>query len=71
VILAAVVIAAALRGDERLTFSVAVICAALASPALYLGTLGIAAAAAAPWIRRDGGALSEWRRQRTASAAPG
>jgi hypothetical protein len=71
VILAAVVIAVALRGDERLTFSVAVICAALASPALYLGTLGIAAAAAAPWIRRDGGALSEWRRRRTASAAPG
>jgi hypothetical protein len=37
-------------GDERLGFSAAVIGAALASPALYLGTLGIAAAAAAPWI---------------------
>jgi alpha-1,2-mannosyltransferase len=37
-------------GDERLTFSVAVVAAAIASPALYLGTLGIAAAAAAPWI---------------------
>ena len=39
-------------GDERLTFSAAVVAAALASPALYLGTLGIAAAAAAPWIDR-------------------
>ena len=44
-----VVVLVALRGDERLTFSVAVLAAALASPALYLGTLGIAAAAAAPW----------------------
>jgi hypothetical protein len=69
--LAVVAIAVALRGDERLTFSVAVVCAALASPALYLGTLGIAAAAAAPWIPHDGGVLSDWRRQRTAPAAPG
>jgi len=46
----AVVIVVALRGDERLTFTAAAIAAALASPALYLGTLGIAAAAAAPWV---------------------
>lgn len=38
-------------GDERLGFSAAVVAAAIASPALYLGTLGIAAAAAAPWIQ--------------------
>ena len=44
------VIAAGRLGNERLTFSVAVVAAALASPALYLGTLGIAAAAAAPWL---------------------
>ena len=45
----ALVAVVGLRGDERLTFTVAVIAAGLASPALYLGTLGIAAAAAAPW----------------------
>jgi len=45
----AVLVASGLR-DERVTFSVAVIAAALASPALYLGTIGIAAAAAAAWI---------------------
>ena len=44
------VLVVALARDERLTFSAAVIAAALASPALYLGTLGIAAAAAAPWL---------------------
>jgi alpha-1,2-mannosyltransferase len=68
--LAVVVIAVALRGDERLTFSVAVVCAALASPALYLGTLGIAAAAAASWIPRDGGVLTEWRRRQSTTATP-
>ena len=47
---AALVAVVGLRGDERLTFTVAVVAAALASPALYLGTLGIAAAAAAPWV---------------------
>jgi hypothetical protein len=62
-ILVVVVIAVALRGDERLTFSVAAICAALASPALYLGTLGIAAAAAASWVAADGGILGQWRRR--------
>ncbi len=49
-IAAVVVLVVGRRGDERLTFSVAVAAVALASPALYLGTLGIAAAAAAPWI---------------------
>jgi hypothetical protein len=44
------VVLVALRGDERLTFTVAILAAAFASPALYLGTLGIAAAAAAPWV---------------------
>jgi Glycosyltransferase family 87 len=50
VALAVVVVLVSRFGDERVTFSVAVVAAALASPALYLGTLGIAAAAAAPWI---------------------
>lgn len=59
--LALAVAAIALRGDERLTFSAAVVGAALASPALYLGTLGIAAAAAAAWIPADGGILARLR----------
>ncbi|HEX5825351.1 MAG TPA: glycosyltransferase family 87 protein [Candidatus Limnocylindrales bacterium] len=62
-ILGLIVLAVSLRRDERLTFSAAVVAAALASPALYLGTLGIAAAAAAPWISPDGGILREWRRR--------
>ena len=52
-VLGGLVVLVSLRRDERLTFSVAVAAAALASPALYLGTLGIAAAAAAPWIERQ------------------
>jgi Glycosyltransferase family 87 len=62
VALAIVVVLVALTRDERLTFSAAVVAAALASPALYLGTLGIAAAAAAPWLPADGGVLARLRR---------
>jgi Glycosyltransferase family 87 len=51
-------------GDERLTFSAAVVGTALASPALYLGTLGIAAAAAAAWVAPEAGALSLLRPRR-------
>ncbi len=51
---AAVAIAVGLLVNDRIGFSVAIVAAALASPALYLGTLGIAAAAAAPWLRRPG-----------------
>jgi glycosyl transferase family 87 len=51
---AVVALAVGYRADDRVGFSVAVVAAALASPALYLGTLGIAAAAAAPWLRRRG-----------------
>jgi hypothetical protein len=54
---------AALRRDERLTFSVAVIAAALASPALYVGTLGIAAAAAAPWVGEGRSVVASLRRR--------
>ena len=56
------VVIASRFGDERVTFSVAVIAAALASPALYLGTLGIAAAAAAAWIAPAGSVLPVLRR---------
>jgi glycosyl transferase family 87 len=49
--LGALVALAVWAGDDRLGFSAAVVAAAIASPALYLGTLGIAAAAAAPWIQ--------------------
>ncbi|HEV7811216.1 MAG TPA: glycosyltransferase 87 family protein, partial [Candidatus Limnocylindrales bacterium] len=51
---AVVAIAVGFLANERIAFSVAVVAAAVASPALYLGTLGIAAAAAAPWLRRAG-----------------
>jgi len=63
------VIVVALARDERLTFSAAVIAAALASPALYLGTLGIAAAAAAPWLL-PAGSFAERFRSRPMSARP-
>lgn len=69
-VLAVVVAAVGLRGDERITFSVAVACAALASPALYLGTLGIAAAAAAPWLASNGGVAAELRRRRWDGGVP-
>jgi hypothetical protein len=59
----------ALRGDERLTFTAAAIAAGLASPALYLGTLGIAAAAAAPWAG-DGRSLLAELRGRAAQPRP-
>jgi hypothetical protein len=55
------VIAAGRLGNERVTFSVAVVAAALASPALYLGTLGIAAAAAAPWLAEGDRVLARVR----------
>ena len=58
------VLAISRLGDERLTFSAAVVGTALASPALYLGTLGIAAAAAAAWVAPEGGALSLLRPRR-------
>ena len=61
VLLAVVVGLVGLRRDERLTFSVAVVAAALASPALYLGTLGIAAAAAAPWLAQQDAVLARLR----------
>jgi alpha-1,2-mannosyltransferase len=63
------VVVVALRGDERLTFSVAVLAAAFASPALYLGTLGIAAAAAAPWVG-EGWAMVDQLRGRTVHPRP-
>ncbi len=61
VLLGVVVALVGLRGDERLTFSVAVVAAGLASPALYLGTLGIAAAAAAPWVTQGDTVLARLR----------
>jgi alpha-1,2-mannosyltransferase len=72
VLLGIAVGAAGLRRDERLTFSVAVLAAALASPALYLGTFGIAAAAAAPWLApsRSEAILTSITRRRPAVQAP-
>jgi hypothetical protein len=60
-IAAIVILVVSRRGDERLTFSVAVVAAALVSPALYLGTFGIAAASAAAWIPERGSVLSSLR----------
>ncbi|HEY7131770.1 MAG TPA: glycosyltransferase family 87 protein [Candidatus Limnocylindrales bacterium] len=60
-IAAIVVLGVSRRGDERLTFSVAVVAAALVSPALYLGTFGIAAASAAAWIPERGSVLASLR----------
>jgi Glycosyltransferase family 87 len=65
----AAVVLVALTRDERLTFSAAVVAAALASPALYLGTLGIAAAAAAPWLAPAGSLTSRFR-SRSMSTRP-
>jgi hypothetical protein len=67
VVIAAVVVgvlAISRWDDERLTFTAAVVGTALASPALYLGTLGIAAAAAAAWVTPQGAALSLLRPRR-------
>ena len=46
-----IVVLVALKRDERWTFSAAVVAMTLASPALYLGHVGLAAAALAPWLR--------------------
>ncbi len=62
---AVVVLLVGRLGDERLTFSVAVVAAALASPALYLGTLGIAAAAAAPWLAEGRSVVASLRTRTT------
>jgi Glycosyltransferase family 87 len=49
--LAVAAVALATRRDERWTFAAAVVATTLASPALYLGHVGLAAAALAPWLR--------------------
>jgi hypothetical protein len=64
-----VVVVVGRLGNERLTFSVAVVASALASPALYLGTLGIAAAAATPWVG-DGRSVVASLRGRAVRAEP-
>lgn len=69
VALLGVVVVASRVAGERVSFSVAVVAAALASPALYLGTLGIAAAAAAPWLR-DAAQAAPWRRGVRPAATP-
>jgi len=71
VVLSLAAAAIALLRDERLTFSAAVVAATLASPALYLGTLGIAAAAAAAWIPAEGGRLSRLLQRSRAIPAAG
>jgi len=58
------VLGVARLGDERLTFSAAVVGTALASPALYLGTLGIGAAAAAAWVGPEACVLRTLRLRR-------
>lgn len=50
VLLGIMIVAVAYRADERLTFSVAVLGSALATPAFYFPAMGMAAAAAAPWV---------------------
>lgn len=61
------VIAAAAARDERWTFSIAVVAATLASPALYLGHLGLAAAALAPWLLPVDQAIARiWARDQVA-----
>jgi|SRR5215213_2228835 hypothetical protein len=58
----ALVLIVSRAGDERATFAVAVVGSALATPAFYFQALGLAAAAAAPWVSATG--LSRpWRRQ--------
>ena len=64
-VLLGVVLGISRHGDERLTFSAAVLATAFASPALYMGTLGIAAAAAAPWLDPDGAFLPALRPRRS------
>jgi hypothetical protein len=59
----ALVLIAARHGDERLVFSVAVLGGALATPAFYFQALGLAAAAAAPWVASQRSAPL-WRRLR-------
>ena len=50
VVLGAIAILVAALADERWAFAAAVVATTLASPALYLGHLGLAAAALAPWL---------------------
>jgi hypothetical protein len=50
VVLGAIAVVVARLGDARWAFAGAVVATTLASPALYLGHLGLAAAALAPWL---------------------
>jgi hypothetical protein len=59
------VAAAATRRDERLTFSAAVLATTFASPALYLGHVGLAAAALTPWLLD--GPVASWRALRASA----
>jgi hypothetical protein len=67
VALTAIAILVARLGDERWAFAAAILATTLSSPALYLGHLGLAAAALAPWLTTEGlavrGPLVDRRRQ--------